>query len=148
MAWAGLLKHLVLRDYSFLSFSLKFTWFIDFSFFFFPSCGSDHPNYGLSSGLYYNIMQLTKTAWEQLSALFRAVIQYGQSNSLLSKTLGLIRCLLFHFSNYVNDRKQRIVINNVKSDFIRTRGVCLRPSDFVLWIIMSSVIPCRTVWLI
>ena len=40
----------------------------------------------------------------------------------------------------MNDRKQRIVIHNVNSDFIRTQGVCLRPSDFVLLIIMSSVI--------
>lgn len=47
----------------------------------------------------------------------------------------------------MNDRIHRIVINNAKFDFIRTQGVCLRPSDFVL-LIMSSVIPCSTVWLI
>lgn len=47
----------------------------------------------------------------------------------------------------MNDRKQRIVINNVKSDFIRTQGVCLRLSDFVL-MIMPSVIPCGITWLI
>lgn len=94
LAWAGLLKHLVLRDDSFSSSGLRFTWFIDF---FSPLSGSDHPSYGLSSGLYSNIMQLTRTAREQLSALFRAVIQYSQSDSSLSKTLGLIRGLYFTF---------------------------------------------------
>lgn len=55
-------------------------------------CGSDSPNYTLRLGLYYNVLQLTRTAWEQLSARFKTVIQYGQT-LLLSKTLGLICCL-------------------------------------------------------
>lgn len=48
-------------------------------------------------GLYYSLMQLAEPVWEQLSALFKAAIQYGQSKSVLSKTLGLICRLYFTF---------------------------------------------------
>lgn len=78
----------------------------------FPSlCKPDQLSHEPWLSLYYNVMQLTDPAWEQLSVLLTAAIWYGQSDSWLSETLHLDPLPLFHFSNYVDDRKQKIVIN-------------------------------------
>lgn len=79
-------------DFSFEYFSWRLPYW-----YFFSHCVTLTTLTGLRWGLCYSLMQLVKPVWEQLSALFKAAIQYGQSNSALSKTLSLICRLYFTF---------------------------------------------------